>query len=101
MSTSRRGFGETLIDALVALSGLAILLLTGYVHSNLLINVLQALGTSLVAGGIITFLMRKIHSDDSSTVDQVQIAAPNRLDLENEYVRRKYSAHKVDILSIA
>ncbi len=101
MPTSRRNFGETMIDIIVTLVGIAVLLLAGYTRSTLAVSLLQALGTSLVAAGIITFLMRKVHARDDVEKDKVEIAGFSRLDLENEYIRRKYSAHQVDILSVA
>jgi hypothetical protein len=96
-----KSFGETLIDIVVTLSGLVLILLAGYVRNSLLVSTLLALGTSLVAAGIITYLMRTLHAGDAARDDQITIASPDRRSLENEYRRRTYSAHKVDILSIA
>lgn len=92
---------EALIDAIVVLSGLVLLLLMGYTHDTLLVNLLQALGTSLVAAGMVTFLIRKVMTAPQQDNARIEMVSDNRIDLENEYIRLKYVAHELDIVSIA
>jgi hypothetical protein len=92
---------ETAIDVIIILAGVSIVLLGGYFNSDLLKGSLQAIGTALVAAGLSAFLIWRLHSGVSDDDQKVTIMSNNRIDLEGEYVRRKYVADELDIVSIA
>jgi hypothetical protein len=95
-------FNETAIDLIIVLAGTSVVLLAGYFQSALIKGSFQAIGTALIAAGLSAFLIWKFHTRDvSGDEDKVSIVSGNRIDLESEYVRRKYTAKELDIVSIA
>ena len=57
------------IDLIIGLIGLSLLLLMGYFSDETIKNILQAIGTSLIAAGLVTFFTRSLyqqkHKDES------------------------------------
>jgi hypothetical protein len=94
-------FNETAIDLIIILAGASIVLLGGYFNSDLVKGSFQAIGTALVAAGLSAFLIWRFHSKTTDDEQRVSIISGNRIDLESEYVRRKYVARELDIVSIA
>jgi len=92
-------FNLALIDVVVILSGLALLLLMGYFNNATVQTLLEAIGTSLIAAGLVTYLTRRVYSQEQH--DTVKVMAENRIVLDDEYKRRKESAHQLDIVAIA
>jgi len=98
-----------LIDLVIMLIGL-ILLLVVVVISILnaptfslipaIQSLLEAAGTSLIAAGLVSFLLRQFYAERQR--NEIQVVATKRLTAEGKYTQKKYDAReKVDILGIA
>jgi|GEM_PF-1475212 len=97
--TKHRKFSITTVDIIVVLSGIAVLLIMGYIPDPTIKTLFEAIGTSLIGAGFVTYLLRRFYSDEPD--DMVKIVSDNRTILDSEYRQRKYKAHETDIVSIA
>jgi len=88
-----------LIDIVVVLSGLILLLLMGYIPNETFQVLLEAVGTSLIAAGFVSFLFRNFYSEQHD--GELKVISDNRMTLDQEYRRLKFSAREVDIVGIA
>lgn len=90
---------RTAIDVIVTIAGLCVLLLIGYVPSPTSRAFVEAIGTSLVAAGLIAILMRLVHREEQREV--IKVIAEDRNALNSEYHDRKYFARETDVMSVA
>lgn len=95
----RDRLGLSLINIVVVLSGLILLLVMGYFVNPTLRTLLEAVGTSLIAAGFISYLIRRFYSEQQR--EAIEVIAERRVTRENEDRRIKYSAKEVDIVGIA
>lgn len=87
------------IDIITVLCGIILLLLESLSSNSMITTLIEAIGTSLVVAGFVSFLVRRLYLEDQQ--DNVKIISESRAYLESEYVRRKYGARRIDIVSIA
>ena len=95
----RKKFSLTILDVLLIVIGITLILLTGYLNFSPVNTLLEAIGTSLIAAGLVAYLTRRFYTDDRR--DVIELLAPNRMVLDDEYKRDKYTANDIDILGIA
>jgi hypothetical protein len=89
----------TLIDIVVILSGLVLLFVMGLGNLGDPIKaVLEAIGTSLIAAGFVTYLMRRFYFEEQR--DTIKVFSERRC-LENEFLGRKFSAREIDVVALA
>ena len=89
------------LDIILILAGIVSILISGYLPNGSVVEkLLENLGTGLVAAAVVSVLIRQLLAGEQDN-SLVPIASANRLDLEREYVQRKYTAQRLDIVSIA
>lgn len=94
-----RDFRHTAIDIIVVLTGIALLLVIGYVSSETAKAQVAAIATSLIGAGLVAYLIRRFHAEAKPHV--VEMASVTRVALDRAYRSRKYEAKEIDILSVA
>ncbi len=99
MRTRFRASMHTAIDVILVLIGFIVLLLIGYVQTQTAKEQIAALATSLIAAGLIDFLVRSLH--DEPTAQTIEMASDTRAKLDRSYRKRKYEAAETDIVSVA
>ena len=94
-----RDFRHTAIDVIVILTGIALLLVVGYVSTETAKAQIAAIATSLIGAGLVAYLIRRFHEEPKPHI--VEMASVTRVALDRAYKTRKYESKETDILSVA
>ena len=96
---SNESVATYLIDIIVFLFGFIFLLLMGYFSNTTIKELFEALGTSLIAASIVSLLIRRIYFNHPKK--EIEYITSNRKSIEQRYIKLKYNAHELDVVSIA
>jgi|GEM_PF-6903117 len=103
ISKSKRNQKPILLDYLLVVIGIVMLAFIQDLPNVRLQSIVQAIGTSFTAGGILNWLLRNLlkNEDSNEKIPDLVLVSPSRSAIASELYQSKYSSQKVDVMGIS